>query len=76
MNPSKRFFSLSMFRKHDLPNLSINIWEYSDCRHGDCFICKFKRSQFLVLFANNIENGVLQQPKKSGVIFIMILIKL
>ena len=29
-----------MFRKHDLPNLSINIWEYSDCRHGDCFICK------------------------------------
>ena len=40
MNPSKRFFSLSKFRKHDLPNLSINIWEYSDCRHGDCFICK------------------------------------
>ena len=32
-------FSLYTFRQHDLPNLIINIWSYSNCYLKKCLIC-------------------------------------
>ena len=33
-------FSLDTFRQHDLPNLIINIWSYSNCNLENCLICE------------------------------------
>ena len=33
-------FSLDTFRQHDLPNLIINIWSYSNCSLKKCVICE------------------------------------
>ena len=31
-------FSLNSFKQHDLPNLLINIWSYSQCNINNCSI--------------------------------------
>ena len=33
-------FSLDTFRQHNLPNLIINIWSYSNCNLKKCLICE------------------------------------
>ena len=33
-------FSLNSFRRLDLPNLLLKIWNYSDFEHRNCSICK------------------------------------
>ena len=33
-------FPLDTFRRHDLPNLLINIWSYSHCTIEGCSICE------------------------------------
>ena len=32
-------FSLEDFRELHLPDLLINIWNYSDCKNSNCFVC-------------------------------------
>ena len=40
MSSKQSKFSLNSFRRLDLPNLLLNIWDYSDFEHLNCGICK------------------------------------
>ena len=58
-------FYLADLRELDLPNLLINIWSFNQ-------IMLIKT----VLFAINIDNGVLKQQVKNGHLILRILIML
>ena len=64
MSSKQLKFSLNSFRRLDLPNLLLNIWDYSDFEHRNCSICK------------QYKNWGIPAAKESGVIFIMTLMKL